>query len=212
MGESENSETLDAQRGATQQVDLERVAPRGEPMRVPQPLAEQPGRVVVDVTWGTIQPIRLHPRIETVGELEVIEALRAGLPVFDTRRPASFAAGTIPGARPLSHVDLEERLRGLRERELEQRHGGPALGARGDPRLPELAAEVPAILFCNGPQCAATPKAVRILLAHGHPAELLRYYRGGIHDWVTLGLPLVPGAVPSQRPDPAAEGAGAEAA
>jgi hypothetical protein len=46
------------------------------------------------------------------------------------------------------------------------------------------------VLFCNGPQCTATPRAVAALLAAGHPATSLLYYRGGIHDWVTLGLPL----------------------
>lgn len=29
------------------------------------------------------------------------------------------------------------------------------------------------------------------LLSAGHPAAALLYYRGGIHDWVTLGLPLL---------------------
>jgi hypothetical protein len=30
-----------------------------------------------------------------------------------------------------------------------------------------------------------------LLLESGQPAEAMRYYRGGIRDWVTLGLPLV---------------------
>ncbi len=32
-----------------------------------------------------------------------------------------------------------------------------------------------------GPQCAATPDAIRPPLDAGHPAERLFYYRGGIH-------------------------------
>jgi hypothetical protein len=36
----------------------------------------------------------------------------------------------------------------------------------------------------------ATPQAVAALLAAGWEAARLRYYRGGVHDWVTLGLPL----------------------
>jgi hypothetical protein len=35
-----------------------------------------------------------------------------------------------------------------------------------------------------------TAQAIEALLAAGWPAERLLYYRGGIHDWVTLGLPL----------------------
>lgn len=46
------------------------------------------------------------------------------------------------------------------------------------------------MLFCNGPQCGATPEALRALLEHGYPADRLRYYRGGVHDWMTLGLPV----------------------
>lgn len=41
------------------------------------------------------------------------------------------------------------------------------------------------------PQCTATPRAIAALLSAGHPAAALLYYRGGIHDWVTLGLPLL---------------------
>ena len=48
----------------------------------------------------------------------------------------------------------------------------------------------PTVVFCNGPQCPATAQAIEALLAAGWPAERLLYYRGGIHDWVTLGLPL----------------------
>ena len=48
----------------------------------------------------------------------------------------------------------------------------------------------PTIVFCNGPQCPATAQAIEALLAAGWPAKRLLYYRGGIHDWVTLGLPL----------------------
>jgi rhodanese-related sulfurtransferase len=48
---------------------------------------------------------------------------------------------------------------------------------------------VPVVLFCNGPQCTATPQAIARLLAAGWDADRLRYYRGGIHDWATLGLP-----------------------
>ncbi len=27
----------------------------------------------------------------------------------------------------------------------------------------------------------------------GYPPEKILYYRGGLHDWLTLGLPVVPG-------------------
>ena len=48
------------------------------------------------------------------------------------------------------------------------------------------------ILFCNGPQCPQSPDALRQLVEAGYPADRLAYYRGGLHDWVTLALPTQP--------------------
>ena len=138
-------------------------------MMVPTPVAES-GLVVVDATWGTIRPLTLAEGVTTVGELEVIEQLERGLPVVDTRPAASYTHSTIPGARNLPHGQEVERI-------------------------DELDRDQVTILFCNGPQCAATPNAVESLLAAGYPAGALAYYRGGLHDWLTLGLPVAPGAL-----------------
>ena len=144
---------------------IRRTPRRADAFMIPRPVTGQRGRFVVDATWGAITPMRLAAGVRTVGELEVIAHIDAGLPVIDTRLPKYVAAGTIPTARIVSHTDT------------------------GD-RLDEFDRTVDAVLFCNGPQCAATPDAIRTLLDAGHPPERLLYYRGGIHDWVTLGLPL----------------------
>jgi rhodanese-related sulfurtransferase len=119
----------------------------------------------VDATWGVIQPISLASGVRTVGELEVIERLGAGRPILDCRLPEYVMRGTIPGAVNIPHGEIAERLA-------------------------ELSMVEPMVVFCNGPQCPATAQAIEALLAAGWPAERLLYYRGGIHDWVTLGLPL----------------------
>ena len=59
--------------------------------------------------------------------------------------------------------------------------------------LVQLDAARPTIFFCNGPQCGQSPTAIRGLLEAGYPPEGILYYRGGLHDWLTLGLPVVPG-------------------
>ena len=133
-------------------------------MMVPK-LAEAAGFVIVDSTWGTIQPLEVAPGVRTVAELDVIEHLLAGLLMVDTRQDVQRAQATIPGTLGIPHEDIVERI-------------------------DELDLARPTVLFCNGPQCAATPIAVRLLLAHGYAAEKLRYYRGGIHDWMALGLPI----------------------
>ena len=142
----------------------ERIAPLSAPQRLPRALAE-PGMYSVDATWGTIQPIEIAPGVRTVGELEVIEHMRSGRPLVDTRVARSHARAAIPGS-----VSIPQR-------ELIARSG-------------ELRTDVPTVFFCNGPQCAATPAAIRALRAAGHPADLILYYRGGMHDWITLGLPV----------------------
>lgn len=149
-----------------------RACREGEPMRTPGLIAET-GFVVVDATWGTIRPLKLAEEVVTVAELEVIEQLERGLPVVDTRPAPAYARSTIPGARNLPHGQAVERI-------------------------DELARDQVTILFCNGPQCAATPDAVEALLAAGYPGGALAYYRGGLHDWQTLGLPVEPGSAESE--------------
>jgi rhodanese-related sulfurtransferase len=144
---------------------IERAARRDETLMVPRPVPNQPGLVTVDATWGTISPIQIVPGVLTVGELEVIEHVGAGLPVVDTRLAHFYQAGTIPSASNVPHGQI-----------------GESIGS--------LDRDLATILFCNGPQCAATPSAIRTLLVRGYPAESILYYRGGIHDWMTLGLPI----------------------
>ena len=56
-------------------------------------------------------------------------------------------------------------------------------------RMAELDQDNISIFFCNGPQCPQTPAAIAILLDAGYPASSLAYYRGSVHDWVTLAFP-----------------------
>lgn len=147
---------------------IHRIDPAGPPRMVPERDAEAPQRVSVDATWGTLQPMQLADGVPTVGELEVIDHLEAGRPVIDSRTPDLYATTTLPGARNIPHTE--------------------ATGRRD-----ELESDTPTIFFCNGPQCGQSPTAIRALLDAGHPPELISYYRGGLHDWMTLGLPTVSG-------------------
>lgn len=148
---------------------LRRLSRTAKPMRVPEPLEGRRGLVVVDSTWGQINPIELAPQVRTVGELEVIGHIEEGKPLVDSRPNEAYAKETIPGARNVPHGEIKTRVG-------------------------ELDPNVETILFCNGPQCAATPDSVRVLLGAAFPAQSILYYRGGLHDWLTLGLPtIIPG-------------------
>ena len=143
--------------------DYARLCADRDPVRIPERRPD--GTVVVDATWGTVQPMRIADGVETVGELELIEHLDAGGQVIDTRVPESVVKGTIPGAEAIPSAEIATHA------------------AR-------FTAENPVVLFCNGPQCAATPRSVKALLEAGCDPAALRYYRGGLQDWVGLGYPL----------------------
>lgn len=134
-----------------------------DPQNLPTPTGEA-DLVTVDTTWGTVQPLQPVAGIRTVGELEIQELARQGAQLVDTRVPDSRSGTTIPGAVNIPHDQVL---------------------ARRD----ELAAAPVSILFCNGPQCSQTPDALRTLSDDGFPLDQLAYYRGGMHDWVTLAMP-----------------------
>ena len=137
---------------------------RTEPQNVPQPIQGSADLITIDTTWGELQPMQPVPGVPTVGELEVAELVAAGAALIDTRVPDSRSGLTILGAINISHEQIIDRRS-------------------------ELDPQRTSVLFCNGPQCPQTPKALRSLLAAGYPAASLAYYRGGLHDWVSLAMP-----------------------
>lgn len=140
---------------------------RHAPSSVPRPLEHEADLVVVDTTWGELQPLHCAPGVVTVGELELIESLRGGALLVDTRMPDSRGGLTIPGAVSIPHDEIAHRSSEL------------------DPSRVN-------VLFCNGPQCPQSPLAIRDLLKNGLPASSLAYYRGGLHDWIALAMPTEP--------------------
>jgi rhodanese-related sulfurtransferase len=138
-----------------------------DPRSVPWPMEAEQDLVVVDTTWGELQRLAAAPGVVTVAELELAELVETGATVVDCRTAGSFGGRTIPGSVHLPHDEIVDRRA-------------------------ELDAAQVSILFCNGPQCPQSPHAIRQLIDAGHPPGALAYYRGGMHDWVTLALPTEP--------------------
>lgn len=149
-------------------IPIKRVEKREDPQVVPQPVQGEPGLVQVDTTWGNIQPMQVAEGVRTVGEMEVIAHLEQGLPMVDSRTSDFYQRSTIPGAISIPHAEAAARI-------------------------DELSREEPTVFICNGPQCGQSPTAIRSMLQTGFPPERILYYRGGLHDWLTLGLPVIPG-------------------
>jgi len=43
-------------------------------------------------------------------------------------------------------------------------------------------------LYCNGAWCGQSPAKIRALLSMGYPENKIKYYRGGMNAWKSLGL------------------------
>lgn len=129
-----------------------------------------------------VQPMQAAPGIVTIGELEVIEFLQEfsangiGL-LVDARLPDGFSQGTLPGAVNVPETTLAPE-NPYRDDLLE------ALGVRGD----DFAGALDLVIFASGPDAPAAPSALRSLVGAGYPASKLRYYRGGVFAWSSLGL------------------------
>jgi len=139
-----------------------------------------------------IQPLSVADGVETIGELELLAFLEndaqqgRGL-LIDARTPNFFQAGTIPGS-----VNLPFNL-------LNQGDSNPFI----EPILVQLGGvkqsdgsfsfenATSLALFCNGPWCGQSPRAIRNLISVGYPADKLKYYRGGMQSWLMLGLSVV---------------------
>lgn len=133
-----------------------------------------------------IHPISAGEGVATLGEIEVMDFLETrvaagrGL-LVDSRVPEWFVKGTIPGAVNVPFATLEP-TNPYRDDIL------AVLGARQIGAGWDFSAAVDLVLFCNGPWCDQLPRAIRNLLDAGYPADKLRYYRGGMQDWMILGL------------------------
>ena len=128
-----------------------------------------------------IQPMVPAPGVTPVGELEVIAALQdPNTVVIDGRIRPEFEAGTIPGAVSVPYNEAADRLG-----ELGCEVDFDGFICEGD--IPQV------VLFCNGPWCGQSPTAARNMIEAGFPAENISYYRGGMQNWMGLGLTVVPG-------------------
>lgn len=139
-----------------------------------------------------IQPMQLAPGVETIGELELLDYLRRrddGVLVVDSRDAEWLArSGIIPGALHLpwtrlhpAHADAEAIAAIL----------ALQFGASRTGLLWNFENARTLVFYCNGPWCGQSPTNIRGLLKICYPANKIKWYRGGMQDWESLGLTTV---------------------
>ena len=136
--------------------------------------------------------MQLAEGVETLGELEVLgylQRIHAGenkLMVIDSRTPDWYAKVTIPGAVNIPYAQnmsgRATNLPAVRQSLVDSFGVTETNGSYDFSRSYTLA------IFCNGPWCGQTPNYIRALLSLGYPATKLKWYRGGMQDWCSLGL------------------------
>ncbi|RME34806.1 MAG: rhodanese-like domain-containing protein [Gammaproteobacteria bacterium] len=141
-----------------------------------------------------IQPIRLAPGVETIGELEMLDYLRRmsegddSIVVIDSRTPDWVARGTIPGSINLPWTRLNVSAGADPFEIIEILQG---FGVEENEGLLDFSHAKTLVLFCNGMWCGQSPNNIHALLRYGYPAHKLKWYRGGMQDWEILGLTTV---------------------
>lgn len=143
-------------------------------------------------TRGTIQA--MHPfephKVDTIGERELIDYIKKmsegddSIIIIDSRTPAWVKrSGMIPGAVNIPFTKFRESSDTLEIMEDEFNViPGETFNFLNAKTL---------VMYCNGNWCGQSPTAIRKLLAMGYPASKIKYYRGGMQSWTSLGLTTV---------------------
>lgn len=143
---------------------------------------------------GCVLPATIG-NVTTLTEAEVLAFLTNDLAsgggvVIDPRLPEAHAMGALPGAvnLPLPTLARDNPYLGDVLRAL----GAAAAGEAG---TYDFSAAKVLLIHGNGPWADEGAGAVQALLDLGYPADKLRFYRGGIRDWMLTGLALALPAV-----------------
>jgi rhodanese-related sulfurtransferase len=170
-----------------------------------------------------IHAMEAAPGVRTVGELEIMEFLKnkvsrgTGL-LIDARVESFYVKGTIPGSVNIpftAFMDDDKNLatlhatlaklgvtRGETVNWTDSDHKAiDGFGQHQRKILWDFSRAKEILLFCNGPWCDQSPRAIRALVRLGYPVSKIHYYRGGMQDWLMLGLSIeVPTAPAAPAP------------
>lgn len=141
-----------------------------------------------------IKPIKLHKDVETVAELEMIDALEKvakgdkSILVVDNRTPDWHKRGTIPGAINIPFTKIN-RKKGADDLSIAE--SLETFGAKETAKNWDFSKAKTIYLFCNGMWCGQSPLGIEGLIGEGFPAKKIKWYRGGMQDWEVLGLTTV---------------------
>lgn len=139
---------------------------------------------------GAPQPISLGKGVETLGELEFIEYMKKAqknkmIAIVDSRKPGWYDRLRIPGAINIPFTNFETKEDAIEAMEDD-------LGVVDNNGKLDFSKAKTIVAYCNGYWCGQTPGMVKrakfSLLKMGYPASKIKYYRGGMQAWTSLGF------------------------
>lgn len=135
-----------------------------------------------------MHPFAPHP-VETLGEREFVDYMMQAqqddnIMVVDTRTIGWHVRLTIPGAKSYPYTMMDDDS----DRDWALDDFGVVKTSAGEY---DFSGAKTLAMFCNGYWCGQTPAMIRKLLEVGYPAEKLKYYRGGMQAWTSLGFTVV---------------------
>ena len=131
--------------------------------------------------------------VDTVTELDVIHAARdsaggdASVLVVDARTPGWVKKGTIPHSVNVPFTKLNSKALAKDPMAVVDILTGTFGVVDMDGVLNYDGAKT-LYLFCNGSWCGQSPASINALLTMGYPENKIKYYRGGMNAWKSLGL------------------------
>jgi len=138
-----------------------------------------------------VQPFEVTNKVETYGELEVLDFISKKKGVFiDARLPNWFYKSAIPSA---VNMPFKTFLSDTSERDTFLKKLGVSYTKNGKR---DFSGAKTILLYCNGAWCGQSPTAIHALRELGYPEEKMKYYRGGMQSWQLLGLSTI---VPSKE-------------
>jgi rhodanese-related sulfurtransferase len=150
-----------------------------------------------------IQPMEVVPGVETIGEIDLLnylERMSAGddsILVIDSRTPDWVMRGTIPGSVNIPWNKINTEGTGTfatpNEADTFVHILSDQFGADQDPASGGWSFDdaKTLVFFCNGIWCPQSSINIKTLHAIGYPVHQMKWYRGGMQDWVSVGLTTV---------------------
>ena len=140
---------------------------------------------------GKIAPMIIDKEIETIAELEVIEYFKKSeknesIILVDARTEDWYEKIHIPSAINIPFTNFGNKENAIEtvtlEFDVEKKKDGSL----------DFSNAKTIIVYCNGAWCAQSEQLIKkakfSLLKLGYPKNKIKYYRGGMQSWVSLGL------------------------